>query len=464
MVPVSRRRGLMRLASLVTCGSLLWSCSPAALPSAGHATAGDAASGGSRVVGGPIHASRLGGKSTPNTPIEHVIIDIQENRSTDNFFNGYPGADTTTTAIKSDGSQVTLVPAPIGVYGDLRHDYTAWYGDYDNGKMDGWDLEKHLVNKKTGTSPNEFSYAQQSDVQPLWNLAANNTLADEMFETQRGPSYPGHLALIAGQADNISTNPNGIPWGCDAPSTTFVWQVTSPGVQVKGPFPCFDWPTLADELDAAGLSWRYYSPIAGGTNGTISDWSAYQSIRHIRYGPDWTNNVITPETQFFKDLSAGKLAAVTWIAPKFTNSDHAGGGRDFGPSWVAQLANAVANSQFASNTVIFVTWDDFGGFYDHVAPPLLDNYRDGFRVPLLVISPYAKPGYVSHVTHDFGSILKFTEENWSLSPLGNDDSQADDLSDCFNFNQAHAWRQVKAAQPLSFFLNQPQDDRLPDDD
>ena len=456
----------MKLASIVCCLALLAGCSSAAAPTtrADSSASEGAPAGSGWMFGVPIHLSRYGGKTTPNTPIEHVIIDIQENRSLDSFFNGYPNADTTQTATESDGNTVQLVPAPIGVYGDLRHDYTAWYGDYDGGKMDGFDLEKHLINKKTGTSPNEFSYAQQSDVQPLWDLAANNVLGDEMFETQRGPSYPGHLALIAGQAGLITSNPNGIPWGCDAPAKTFVWVLSSPGVQTKGPFPCFDWPTLADELDAAGVSWRFYAAVGGGTNGTISDWSAYQSIRHIRYGPDWVNNVITPETQFFTDLSKGNLAAVTWITPKFVNSDHAGGGKDYGPSWVAQLANAVANSPFASNTVIFVTWDDFGGFYDHVPPPMLSTYMDGFRVPLLVISPYAKPGYISNVNHDFGSILKFTEENWSLSPLGQDDAQADDLSDCFNFSRAHPWRQVKAPQSLQFFLHQPNDSQLPDDD
>ena len=159
---------------------------------------------------------------------------------------------------------------------------------------------------------------------------------------------------------------------------------------------------------------------------------APDAIKHLRYGPAWTN-VITPETTVITDISSGKLAQVSWVNPTCAESDHASCNKGTGPAWVASVVNAVGKSKYWNNTAIFITWDDWGGWFDHVKPVVYSSYEIGFRVPLIVVSPYAKRGYVSHVQHEQASILKFVEKNWNLGSLGNADVRADDLSDCFNF-------------------------------
>src|SRR6202008_2964623 len=176
-------------------------------------------------------------------------------------------------------------------------------------------------------------------------------------------------------------------------------------------------------LNTKGVTWHYYAPSAG------SIWTGPDAIQHICQqqtvngtlsctGPDWTKNVIIPQSQVLVDIANGQLAQVSWIIPNGLSSDHAASNDGSGPSWVASIVNAIGNSPYWSNTAIIVTWDDWGGWYDHVPPPSRFNQNEyGFRVPLIVISPYAKPGYVSHVVHDFGSILKFVEEIFSLPSL-----------------------------------------------
>jgi phospholipase C len=238
-------------------------------------------------------------------------------------------------------------------------------------------------------------------------------------------------------------------------------------------YPCFDHPTLTDLLNANKLSWRYYAPNSG------SIWTAPNAISHM-CGPahsttctasDWTNNVVLTYTQVLTDISSGQLANVTWVIPSGNASDHALMTDGSGPSWVASVVNAIGNSPFWSNTAIIIAWDDWGGWYDHVAPPLplINSYEIGFRVPLIVVSPYAKPGYISHVTHDFGSILKFTETTFKLGTVlpgaGYADERADDLSDCFDFNQTPLpFHTIQAKYDAAHFLNDKRPPTDPDDD
>jgi phospholipase C len=167
-----------------------------------------------------------------------------------------------------------------------------------------------------------------------------------------------------------------------------------------------------------------------------------------------------------QDVAKGTLANVTWVVPSSVNSDHAGGINSVGgPDWVASIVNAIGQSQFWSSTAIFITWDDWGGWYDHVAPPQLDSMGLGFRVPLIVVSPYAKHGYVSHVQHEFGSFLKFSEETFNLPSLGLIDVRADDLADCFDFTQApQAFHGVQTKLHATDFLHQPSSSEPPDND
>jgi phospholipase C len=200
--------------------------------------------------------------------------------------------------------------------------------------------------------------------------------------------------------------------------------------------------TLRDRLDPKHVSWRYYvppifpKPIRGGL------WNAFDAIRAVRYDKQqWTHNISSPETNVFADITNGTLPAVSWLIPDIKNSDHPGSAGT-GPSWVAQVVNAIGESPEWNSTAIVVVWDDWGGLYDHVAPPQLDYQGLGFRVPCLFISPYAriapgeKAGYISHTQYEFGSILKFVEDNWRLKRLGTTDVRANSIADSFDFTQA----------------------------
>jgi phospholipase C len=200
-----------------------------------------------------------------------------------------------------------------------------------------------------------------------------------------------------------------------------------------GIFPCLSYPTLANELDAAGVSWRYYAPqVFGGDAGGLV-WSAFDAIKPVRYGPDWVAHVVSPETKFLSDVAAGQLAGVTWIVPDLANSDHAGSGSASGPEWVASIVNAVGQSPFWKSSAILIVWDDWGGWYDHVPPPQLDRFGLGVRVPFLIVSPFAKRGVVSHTQYESGSILKFAESAFGLAPLAASDKRATPLDDAFTF-------------------------------
>jgi phospholipase C len=215
-------------------------------------------------------------------------------------------------------------------------------------------------------------------------------------------------------------------------------------------------------MDAAGVSWRYYAPTPS-RPGYV--WSVFDAIQHIRFGPDWTTNVISPNTQILTDVMNGKLAQVTWVVPDFEYSDHPTAGQNWGPDWVADVVNTIGTSRFWDTTAIFITWDDWGGWYDHVPPPQVDNMGLGFRVPLIVVSPWAKQGYISHNVHEFGSLLHFTEEAFKLPSLGTRDATSDDLSDFFDDSRIpHRYTPVAVKHGPSFFVALPQSSVPPDTD
>ncbi len=397
--------------------------------------------------------------STPSpSPIKHIIIVIQENRSFDNLFNGFPGADTVRIGKKHDGTSVSLTAQPLAEVVDISHTHTAFKSAYDGGKNDGFDLEHEIVPKGATPPPATFpySYSQQTDVQPYWTLGQQYTLADRMFQSNTGPSFPAHQYLIAARSA-AAENPCHYPWGCDSPAGTLVAYLDQKGNEHNTLFPCFDYQTVGDLLDANSLAWRYYAPTI------TSVFNGYDAIKHIRYGSDWPTRFVSPETTFFKDVAAGKLAPVTWIVPAFLNSDHAGARYDWGPAWVTRVVNAVGSSKFWASSAILVVWDDWGGWYDHVAPPQLDYMGLGFRVPLLVISPFSKHGYISHVQHEFGSVARFIETTYGLPSLGMTDARSDDLADCFDFTQTpKPYKSLASAIPDSVILNVPDQD--PDSD
>jgi len=419
-----------------------------------------------------------GGGGTPPPPgskIQHIVVIFQENRTPDNLFHGLPNADIANSGTNSAGQTITLTSVALANDYDLSHAHSAFVAMYDGGKMDGAD--KIPISCQAGATDcppanAQFRYVDPADVQPYFQMAEQYTFADRMFQTNQGPSFPAHQFIIAGTSAPTATsdlfasenvvvpanNGGNTAAGCAGPTGETVALIDPTGSEAATQFPCFEHQTLADLLDSNDITWRYYAPSAG------SIWTGPNAIQHLRFGADWAN-VIIPQTNVLTDIANGQLAQVTWVIPSGQASDHALSNDGSGPSWVASIVNAIGNSPYWSSTAILITWDDWGGWYDHVPPTILNSYEYGFRVPLIVVSPYAKRGYVSHVTHDFGSLLHFTESTFQLPSLGYADSLADDLSDCFDFTQTRASFQPFVAKlAAAHFLNDRRAPLDPDDD
>jgi phospholipase C len=399
------------------------------------------------------------------------VIIVQENRTPDNLFHGLPNADIADSGIGSYGQTIPLTSISLAIPYDLNHSHSSFVAEYNGGKMDGAEKIISSCNpRKRDCSYPAFHYVDPSEVQPYFQMAEQYAFADRMFQTNQGPSFPAHQFIIAGTSAPTATSelfaaeealiPPGKNQnvGCDGPPGETVAMINPMGIEATRQFPCFEHPTLIDLLDSHGITWRYYAPSAG------SHWTGPNAIHHLRFGTAW-RNVIIPQTNFFKDIEAGRLAHVTWVIPDGRYSDHASIAGDGGPSWVASIVNAIGRTPFWYNTVILITWDDWGGWYDHVAPTVMNSYEYGFRVPLIVVSPYAKKGYVSHVTHDFGSLLRFTEMVFRLPTLGYADSLADDLSDCFDFTQEpNFFHPFDSKYDEVYFINDRRPPLDPDDD
>ncbi|MBV8530912.1 MAG: hypothetical protein JO104_06310, partial [Candidatus Eremiobacteraeota bacterium] len=317
-----------------------------------------------------------------------------------------------------------------------------------------------------GGPPNpQYVYVPHHDSRPYFDMAHEWVVADRMFQSQLDESFVAHQYIIAAQAESSVNLPFGL-WGCGGGKGDVVNTITLRR-NPAGPRrpPCFDYQTLGDELDNAGLSWRFYTSKNGAPSSDgAAYWSGYQAVQHIRYGPDWIKDVITPQKRLLTDVPAGKLANFTWITPLCLDSDHVNCGGGFGPSWVAAIVNTIGESKFWDSTAIFVQWDDWGGLYDHVPPPFRDYDGLGFRVPLLVISPYAKHNRVSHVQYETASVLRFAEDLFGLGQLAAaDERAASPAADCFDFSaKPRAFVPIKAPKGRSFFIHQDNDYRAPD--
>jgi phospholipase C len=401
------------------------------------------------------------------TKIKHVIIVVQENRSFDNIFDGFPGAESKTYGYENNGNEVTLKSinwnAPT-IYHGIEWVFTA----YDSGKMDGFNLVPFDKPPNLPSGKASYKFIKRSLVAPYWDMAKQYVLADQMFPDSWGGSFPGHLNLIAGTSLISSTQaeqvPSNTPWGCNAPPST-VTQLLNPQHQWSstGPFPCFtQFTTMKDTLDAAGVSWKYYAPsIQEDFGGRV--WSEFSAISNVYNGPDWTNNVINPETTILTDITSGKLPAVSWVVPKSHNSDHDVGDTG-GPAWVSSVVNTLGQSSYWKSTAIVVVWDDWGGWYDDMPPPQLDWTGLGFRVPCIIISPYVQ-AHVSHTQYEFGSILKFVEQAFNLPTLGHDDERATSISDSFDFTQkARHFKPIPSQLKPAYFLHQAPSNHAPDDE
>jgi phospholipase C len=386
--------------------------------------------------------------------IKHVVIVVQENRSFDNFFVGYPGADTTMVGHRHTGAPVPLKAIPFEK-GDINHFWKAALTDYDNGHMDGFDIPPNHFNNPLYP----YSYVERTEVAPYWTMAKRYVLADHMFSTELGPSYTAHLQLIAGTTavsgtESVVDLPS-MNGDCKAPQGTTTNLIDTARVYHAGagPYPCYSFPTIADALDEAHVSWHYYDQNAP-YGGPL--WDAFRGIRKVYFGPDWANVTYTP-LGVIDDAEAGNLAGVSWVIPGYYNSDHPGVGSDTGPSWVAAVVNAVGEGPDWKTTAIIVLWDDWGGWYDNVPPPQKYYFGLGLRVGCIVISPYARQNYVDHTQYEFGSILKTVEQIFGLTSIGTTDARSTSMFDAFDFTQKpRAFKKIPAKYLKSFFETQPQ--------
>jgi phospholipase C len=432
------------------------------------ACAAAAVSLGACSIGSPLREDgALGGLSATGAgKIEHVVYVVQENRSFDDMFQGYPGADTVSSGKDSMGGRINLQSVSLKTQYEIDHSafamFTACHG---RGKlpgtkcrMDSFDRE----NQYGGPEHGQYAYVPRVESKPYWDMAHEWVLTDRTFASQLDESFVAHQYIIASQAQSSVDVPD-LYWGCGGDKTDRVQTITRKRTYGPVQRPCFNYETLGDELDQSGLTWRFYtSHYQVPTSGL---WSGYQAVRHIFHGPDWKTDVITPQKQFLTDVRAGKLANFTWITPLCADSDHPICGSGLGPSWVTSVVNAVGESRFWKTTVIFVQWDDWGGLYDHVPPPYKDYDGLGFRVPLIVIAPYAKKNYVSHVQYETASVLRFAENLFGLGQLSASDARATSpAADCLDFSQRpRPYAPIKAPKDKTFFLSQPNDNRIPDE-
>lgn len=390
----------------------------------------------------------------------HILYVIQENRTPDNLFGSNPhfepGVDIAVTGTNSAGTVIQFGPVALNGCYDISHKHAA----FEDGYAGAWDqepLSRPVPPCRIPENP-QYKYVDNSrgEINPYFDLAKSYGFANRMFQTNQGPSFPAHMFLFAGTSAIapaahilVAENPaaktaSGQPImqsGCIAPSAQRVALINPAGSEtaVHGIYPCVDFPSLPDLLQAQvpKLSWQYYATSPS------SIWTSPSAVRHICQatgpatarvcgGPEWTRNVhANNPARVLTDIAGCRLAAVTWVTPDAQFSDHAAINKGGGPSWVASIVNAIGGQHctdgesYWNDTVIFVTWDDWGGWVDHVRPFAVPQpphfgagYIYGFRVPLLVISAYTKPGTVSNGTYDFGSLLYFAEQNFHLGFIG----------------------------------------------
>ena len=458
------------------------------------------------------------------SPFKHVVVIFQENRSPDNLFQGlctppYGTPDSCGAAPASGQYDIqtsnwadknapngVIQPGtvPLANHYDLSHAHSGFTAMCDadpvtgNCKMDG--ASGVSCGGTCLTSP-QFRYVDNSQGQlnPYLDLATQYGWANYMFQTNQGPSFPAHQYIFGGTSaptaaddaagifasenmSNTGISGTSAVAGCIAATTTRVQLIGPSGVEDPSQkiYPCFEHQTMADILPPS-VTWRYYSPGAG------SIWTAPDAIQHICQstgpggkcvGPAWNDNVDLKPVDVLQDIGSCNLRSLSWVIPSGLNSDHANINDGGGPSWVAAIVNAIGNSSNCDNgagywkdTAILISWDDWGGWYDHEPPTKLSypqgGYQLGFRVPLIVVSAYTPKHYINNVPHDFGSMLRFMENNFQIQEgaLNFADARAqNDLSSFFDFSlPARSYQTINAPLTASFFANDKRPLTDPDD-
>lgn len=453
---------------------------------------------------------------------EHIIVIVQENRTPDNLFQGLcrpPFGNGHRCSTTPDPSQYDIKttnwldknfpggmvhPRPVALANtyDLGHSHASFVSMCDRTgaecQMDG------AAGITCGPVANcplrpQFRFVSNRDgiLNPYLQLATQYGWANYMFQTNQGPSFPAHQFIFGGTsaptaaddaagifaAENLGGGIGGLATlaGCIALTSTTVELIRPPGIENQKIYPCFEHLTMGDLLHGP-LTWRYYTPSPG------SIWTAPNAIQHICQstgpdgrcvGPEWTHHVDLNSADVLNDIANCDLRSVSWVIPTGLNSDHANASDGGGPSWVASIVNAIGNSTrcdnntgYWKNTAIFITWDDWGGWYDHVAPPFLPqpqgDYQYGFRVPLIVVSAYTPPQYINNARHDFGSILRFIEHNFSIQEGAlnfADERSTTNLTGFFDLGrEPRPFRDIEAPRDAAFFLNDKRPATDPDDD
>ena len=337
------------------------------------------------------------------TPIDHVVVIMKENHAFDNYFGTFPGVDgLPPNASLADGYGGSVSPHWMGTdwSPDLSHSRTSELMAYANGTNTGFAIavdggDRALANVTIG-------YYDAREIPGYWALARNYTIADQYFQSMLGPTIPNRFFSFAG---------------------TNAGQATDALFDVS-----FNVPTIFDQLAARGITWRYYySP--GTFHGPLpSYFTGISSNASMRAQ-------LVPMDRLLPDLAANHTAQVTYIDPEdsFSISEHPPQNVTEGEAWTMSVIHAVMDLPTWNRTAIFLTWDENGGFYDHVVPPQVDAWGYGFRVPMIVISPYARRGYVDSEVMDHTSIMKFIATNWNLPSLTPREANANDLLSAFQF-------------------------------
>ena len=418
------------------------------------------------------------------SPIQHVVILYQENHSFDNVLGAFclshqpSRCDGASTGLLPNGQQISLGRA-TDIVASVAHNSKAQITAMDGGKMDGFGN----VNGCTKLDNYRcYTQYQPSQIPNLSALAENFAVSDRTFEMEAIPSFGAHLELAAATLDNFTGDnpkggggqkPSGPGWGCDSqldanwvdPNNHKLSLVPScvPDQNGKGPYrhsPVRYVPTIMDRLDAAGLSWNFYA--GDGTKGPNSgySWQICPTFYECLNSTQHTH--VVPEDRVLQDAANGTLPNFSIVLPNSATgetSQHNNQSMAFGDNYIGQVVSAIENGPDWGSTAIFITYDDCGCFYDHVPPPA----GDGIRVPMVIVSPFAKPGFTDSNNATFASMLAFTEHNFGLSPLTSADASAYDYADSFNFTQAprgpvHMVRSKVPAWELRWIAKQPPDD------
>lgn len=412
----------------------------------------------------------------PHGHIRHVVILMQEGRTLNNLFTGWPHAFAPRTAFALNIGLVFL--KSITYSQDLSMCELSPCMDlaYFGGHMNGFAMNRfcklgcsHYTRYRKGRKPDvgllPYSYMDHTQIAPYREIAGQYVLADNMYATEFGGDFTAHQDLIAGSTfvtgdRALRDVPSAEPWGCDAPRGT---RIALWGYPYETASPCItQYPTMAELLDGAELPWKYYVAPLSGSDPSGKLWNAFDAIKKVRYSSDWTKNIVSPPSRVLSDAKKGALPAVAWVIPEVAWSDHPSQTDDKAPSWVAAVVNAIGEGPEWNSTAIVVVWSEWGGWFDARPPYFPKNLKGsglGFRVPLLIVSPYAKENVVIHTDYQYGSILKFIEQAFdlpSLSTLGYGyvftDTSSNSLSDSFDFLKGpRAFQPIKAKYPSSSF-------------